>query len=1114
MTPDDPDARLADLLAAYDDALAGGTAPPEPASDIWPHLDPAARDRLADNRTVLDLLERVWPRSGSSSRPAPPIPDDALPCDFGRFRARRKLGAGGCGVVFLADDPVLGRPIALKVPRPDVLASPDLGRRFLREARTAALLAHPNIVPVFEASAAGGVCYIAAEFCPGPTLARWLADHPPPGPRAAAAHAAALADAMGYAHHRGVVHRDLKPSNVLLFGAGSTGVTGVPPDPDAALDDLVPKVTDFGFAKLLERDDDATRTGTVIGTPQYMAPEQAEGRLSAVGPATDVYALGVILYEVLTGRPPIKGATTADTLRRLVYTDPPRPRAVRPDCPRDLEAVVLKCLEKNPAKRYPDGAALANDLQRFLAGEPTRARPVGWAERAAKWARRNPLVASLAAVVAVAAAGMAALGAAYNRHLADRNAALEAALTREHEQGVELDRQRRLADDRAAAAARQAYLAQMRYLGGLARAGRGSELAAAWAAGPAAVGDDLRGFEWHYLARLGREGRVWREFGGPVEAVALSADGRRAAAHAAGEVRVWDPADGRVLARWDGLAGSDWLFLIAPDGRTLVAPDGPFDGKARPNLVALDVATGDRRVIVPRVGDNAYSVGRFLPDGRLLTPAGDGSAAVVVLDPRTGRRSAECGRPGWDVWAAAPAGDGSAVVAVLHHQPTDRFQAVVFDPATGRATDLPGAAGVFSRLWVSPDGRHVAFRQSPQLIVRVWDRVAGREVAVLKFDGREVSDGAFLADGRLVLAGWGAGDAAGIVHLGTWSPADSRWEAHRVEPGCKVRSLAFAPDGRRLLIGGMDNAARVVEAVPPAPYRAWDAHTPAEAWALAISPDGRTVVTGGDEDGHWTVAAWDARTGRLLARREEHGSLVTAAAFAPDGRTFATASFDGTVRVWDAATYAVRRVLRFDGDLELRAVAYSPDGTLLAAAAGGKPGGGLAVWEAATGRPVWATRDKNRVRDMVFTADGREIITGDGDALRWWAAADGRPLRAVPETAGTGGLTRTPDGRELVVATEAGQVVVRGTADGAEHRRVFGPPVRLTAVAVSPDGKTVATAGLDGAVRLRHAATGDELFPLLEPGPPVYAVAFSPDGTQLAAVRHDGRLYIWTTTDP
>jgi WD40 repeat protein len=294
----------------------------------------------------------------------------------------------------------------------------------------------------------------------------------------------------------------------------------------------------------------------------------------------------------------------------------------------------------------------------------------------------------------------------------------------------------------------------------------------------------------------------------------------------------------------------------------------------------------------------------------------------------------------------------------------------------------------------------------------------------------------------------------------------------------------------------------------------WEAHTPAEAWAAAFSPDGRTVVTGGDEENHWSVAAWDAGTGRLLARREEHGSLVAAAAFAPDGRTLATASFDGTVRLWDPATWTVRRVLPFGTRIDLRAVAYSPDGTRLAAAGGQPGGGGVAVWDAATGRQLWSFKGTNRVRKVVFTADGRQVVAGDGDALRWWAAADGRPGPTVPETAGTGGLARTPDGTALVVATEAGQVVVRDAATGAELRRAFGPPARLTAVAVAPDGRTIATAGLDGSVRLRHAATGDELFPLIQAGPTVYGLAFSPDGTRLAATCHNGRIFIWTTTDP
>jgi WD40 repeat protein/tRNA A-37 threonylcarbamoyl transferase component Bud32 len=1108
MTPDDPDSTLADLLAAYDDALANGDIPPAPTLD-WPKLDPSWQARLEANRAILDLCERIWPRSRSVSLassstglyPTPYTPTLTFPFDFGRFRARRKLGAGGCGVVFLADDPVLGRSVAIKVPRPDILNSPDLSRRFLREARAAALLAHPNIVPVYEASGANGICYIAAEYCPGPTLAGWLSDHPRPTPRAAAVIVAALADAMGYAHRRGVIHRDLKPSNVLLFGAGSSGINQFPPDPDATLDELIPKVTDFGFAKLRERDDDATRTGTVIGTPQYMAPEQAEGQLTAVGPATDVYALGAILYELLTGQPPIKGSSDADTLRRVLYLDPSRPRSLRPDCPRDLEAVCLKCLEKQPNRRYPDGMALADDLHRFLTGQPTKARPVSWGERLFKWGRRNPLPAIMIAVLTLAIITTAFLEAGYNRELSRQNAVLEAALVREKAQANELETQRRLAADRAEFARRQAYLAQIRYLGGLAAEKRFYEIASAWEPqGPARADVDLRGFEWHYLARLARQARVWRDFAGPVESVALSADGRRAAAYAAGDVRVWDTATGYVLARWPGLFASNESLALSPDGQTVLIVVTPVAGADRPKLVALDVATRNQRIVLDGVDTSVSALIDFLTDGRLLIPCENGLSFHNLL---TGEQTPLCVQHDWKVICAATVPSESTLLAVLECH-AHRYQAVTWDAKTGQAVNLPGVTDLYNEVRVCPNGRFAAFLRHEPGDVHVWDCAAGQMAAKLALEGPDAKTLSFLPDGRLVVAGWGEGDVASVIELGIWRPSDGLWTTRQIKPGCKVEHVAISSDGRRLLIGAADSTARLIDLAPPLEVRSWPAHAPAEAWALAFAPDGKTLVTGGDDH---AVNVWEVRTGRRLACRVEHDSLVSVAAFAPDGQTFATASYDGTVKLWDATTYAVLRTIVSGG--QLRCLAFAPSGDKLATA-GGRDGGGVTVWEAATGRRLQHFQTPDRVSSIVFGSDGQTLIFGRKNGLHWGDVATGREIRKL-ETTAVSSLALSTDGQTLLVANEAGQVVFHDAQTGRERYRAIGPPVRLTAVAIAPNGKTLVSSGMDGAVRLWHANSGDELFPLIHSGPPIYRVAFSPDGSTLAAACHNGHVYVWPT---
>jgi eukaryotic-like serine/threonine-protein kinase len=459
--PADTDEPLDDRLEALHDALLDNRATPSGAAD----------GRLAGAEQCLKLLERVRKQSSPrdsdwlfgagdfAARPAPAVDlplasqlidgdESPMPRTIGRFSIERRIGEGGFGVVFLAVDPALGRRVALKLPRPETIVSSTWRERFLREAEAAALLDHPGIVPVYEVGRAGSLCFIVQAWCDGLSLAAWLAaTSRPVSPLAAAQLVQSLAEAVQHAHSRGVLHRDIKPSNILLeTPAGSSSADSlVPPRP--AVDTVVvhsgptvrvdrsiaarraangssnaaaPRITDdelaavarladFGLARLVDRGAGQTQSGAVVGTPSYMSPEQAEGLTRQIGVTADVYSLGAVLFELLTGRPPFQEETLLATLQAVREREPPRPRQLNREIPLDLEAICCKCLEKDPRRRYATAQALADDLSRFLHGESITARRAGPLERLGRWCRRKPLLASLS-VATVLLAVMLLLG--------------------------------------------------------------------------------------------------------------------------------------------------------------------------------------------------------------------------------------------------------------------------------------------------------------------------------------------------------------------------------------------------------------------------------------------------------------------------------------------------------------------------------------------------------------------------------------------------------------------------------------------------------------------------------------------------------------------------------
>ncbi len=369
--------RLRQLL----DELHASHATPEEVCRSCPELLPEVRARWREVCLVRAELDALFPTPpvGGVGAPALQPASASLPQVPG-YNVEAELGHGGMGVVYRAWHLRLHRHVALKMLLAGAHAQPAARERFLREAEAVAGLRHPNIVQVYEVGDVDRQSYFTMELIEGGSLAQQIQGVPQPV-RKAAALVATLADAVHAAHQSGIVHRDLKPANILLTADGT------------------PKVTDFGLARRLQGGGALTLSGVPMGTPSYMAPEQAQGQVDSAGPAADVYALGVILYELLTGRPPFRAATAAETVQQVISQEPAPPSRLNDKVPRDLVIICLKCLHKQPQRRYSTAAALADDLKRFLQGEAIAARPERTVERLVRQVRRRPSLSAACAVV-------------------------------------------------------------------------------------------------------------------------------------------------------------------------------------------------------------------------------------------------------------------------------------------------------------------------------------------------------------------------------------------------------------------------------------------------------------------------------------------------------------------------------------------------------------------------------------------------------------------------------------------------------------------------------------------------------------------------------------------
>ena len=1042
----------------------------------------------------------------------------ALRRSFGDYELLEEIARGGMGIIYRARQKSLGRIVAVKVLLFGDQSGQEQAQRFRAEAVAAASLQHPNIVAIHEVSAHEGQPFFAMEFIDGQNLARLSAECETRNSewlRRAARYVKIVAEAIHYAHERGILHRDLKPSNVLI-------------DPFDQ-----PRVTDFGLAKRLHHDSDLTLSGQVLGSPNYMPPEQAAAKRGLVGRRSDVYSLGAILYHLLTARPPFVAETLTDTLLNVVNTEPISPRLLNPSVPRDLETLCLKCLEKEAARRYQTAQALAEDLDRFLQGEPIRARRIGRTSRVWRWCRRRPAVAGLIVALHVALAlGLAGIlwqwqratkgewaartserDARQKAYASDMNLAQQAVQADEFDRALKLlDRHRPAANPLRSSRREEALISKSEV--------RNSTSEPANAKVPSALNSqpasDLRGWEWRYWWRqcLGEERFILGAHAHGATAVGLLVDGKTAfSAGGDGMVHLWDLDSRRQIGQLphaEAIIGA----AASPDGRWLATASSK-EAEGQPVLL-WDLATHQiAAVLTTNFWLSPGSI-TFSPDSRWLAFA-TYFGGVRIWDVTTRRELTNLPSSGGSRLGVAFAPDSRTLAC----NEDDAGAIVLWDIArrsiVGR---LAGHQSAVTALAFSPDGLTLA-SGSADKTARLWDVAQRRERFQFANHRGEFTSLAFSPDGQTLAMG-GTGGAGRIIRLADVMTGELKAElrGHLSD----IADLSITPDGRTLLSASDDNTIRVWDLAPRVKEKSvhvfarnsissdWRSYGP----ALCLSPEGRHLLTVYTNQ---SFSLWDTLR---LAERERHRlpfTNTTMAAVAPGGRMAAFASRQGEVVLWDVAT-SEKRFFAQIGANHIRRLVFSPDGRSLATAdefklpsemAGSNddPRRTVRVWDVGAKKERHVlSPDGQFLWPLMFSADARLLIAGTwrGSVKLWRLDGSKEAATFLGRSGQVNGLALLPDGQTLISAS--GGIRFWDVRTRLEIDKLDPQGGWVSGLALSPDGRRLAAGSSDGRITIWDVASRQQVATLEGLEEAVEHLAFTPDGDHLVSASKD-QLRVW-----
>jgi eukaryotic-like serine/threonine-protein kinase len=1008
------------------------------------HVD-ALRNYFAD----VDLIQRLAGDSWNVS----PVEANVASGQFGEYDLLGEIGRGGMGIVYRARERSTGRNIALKMLLHESFLSSSDVRRFRNEASTAAALRHPGIIPIYHVGEHRGRLFYTMPLIEGNNLA----EHITKGPLAsstAARFLLAVAEAVAAAHSHGIIHRDLKPANVLLD------------------ENQVPCVADFGLARCSGAEQlGITMTGDLLGTPNYMAPEQVNGHHALVGPLSDVYALGAILYAMLVGHPPFQSESISDTLHKICTAEPVRPRQIRHDVPRELETICLKCLEKLPAGRYQSAGQLADDLRRFLGGEPLLAQPISPIERGRRWFVRNPVVGALAIGIALALVA----GTGFSLHYA------------------------RQAGEREQQALANLYAADMNLAQQHIRSG--------------AVASAVRLLELHRAEPAISESQSWewrnlwyqchaelRRFEGPqgaVYAAVFSPDGQIVAAGGADHfVWMWETATGKVKRKLSGHNKTIRDVAFAPDGRHLATVGDDGIG------LVWDTGTGERIATLSGHTRPLTTIA-FNADGRFLATAGTDEAKVNLWDATTFRLQQSLDLGPAESVAFAPDNTKLAIAG------RDGIVRVSQLDANGwwtvRATIHAHDECVHDITW-SPDGNQLA-TASTDHAVKLWDTQTWRELAAIGPLKEAAYSVAVAPSGRRLAI------AARNEPLKVWDFGERQIVTELLGHTALVTCVNYCPDGWRLVSASEDGTVRLWDAAHAIDHDRLEGHL-GHVRAVAFNPSGSMLASGGADDG--TIILWNSKSMlpfRVL--RCTSSCIPTDLAFSPNGRYLAAAEVGGHLRIWDVKTGREALDSASGGDSPM-SVAWMTDGAGLAVQS---VDGTIQIVEASSGRVLatWLSgRGQTGIGSIAFSNDGKLLVTASGDqSVRVWQVSTQSLLHDLQGHTGAV-VNAVFDSRGSLIASASTDHTIRlWDAATGRHLRTFGghsgTPCGL---AFSTDGLRLASSSRDQSVKLWDVTTGLELQSLVGHTDWARDIAFSPDGQQLASAGYDGTVRIWHAPPP